>query len=88
LAKIAATFASTGSPAFLSIPVKQTRRYGHDHAKRRGVSLSNSGETEEISLILSKTLDIPLIAMSGNTIPPRASGQCTLDTSVEKEACR
>lgn len=89
--KIAATFASTGSPAFFVHPSEA--KHGdigmitkHDVI----LALSNSGETEEIISILPviKRLDIPLIALTGNPHSTLAkTATINLDVSVEKEAC-
>lgn len=89
--KIAATFASTGSPAFYVHPGEANHGdIGMITKKDVVLALSNSGETDEILSLLPflKRLNIPLIAMTGN--PASALAQAAtvnLDVSVEKEAC-
>ena len=89
--KIAATFASTGTPAFFVHPGEAS--HGDLGMIVPGdviVAMSNSGETDELLLILPiiKRLGIPLIAMTGkpeSTLARNASVH--LDVSVEDEAC-
>ena len=89
--KIAATLASTGSPAFFVHPGEASHGdLGMITAKDVVLALSNSGETDEILTIvpLIKRLNVPLIAMTGN--PDSSLGKDAtvhLDVSVEKEAC-
>ncbi|HYW93688.1 MAG TPA: KpsF/GutQ family sugar-phosphate isomerase [Gammaproteobacteria bacterium] len=89
--KIAATLASTGTPAFFLHPAEASHGdLGMLTADDVVLAISNSGETEEILTILPmiKRLGIPLIAMTGNprsTIARAAS--VNLDVAVEKEAC-
>ena len=89
--KIAATLASTGSPAFFVHPGEASHGdLGMITAKDVVLAISNSGETDEILTIvpLIKRLNVPLIAMSGN--PNSSLGRDStvhLDISVEKEAC-
>jgi arabinose-5-phosphate isomerase len=89
--KIAATFASTGSPAFFVHPGEARHGdFGMITKKDVILALSNSGETEELLSILSfiKRLDIPLITITGKTHSTLAlSANINLDVSVEKEAC-
>lgn len=89
--KIAATLASTGSPAFFVHPGEASHGdLGMITAKDVVLALSNSGETEEILTILPmlKRLAVPLIGLTGN---PQSSiaraANCNIDVSVEKEAC-
>lgn len=89
--KIAATLASTGSPAFFVHPGEASHGdLGMITAKDVVLALSNSGETEEILTILPmiKRLGVPLIGLTGN---PQSSiaraASCNIDVSVEKEAC-
>ena len=89
--KIAATLASTGTPAFFVHPGEASHGdLGMITAKDVVLALSNSGETDEILLILPiiKRLGIPLITLTGN---PRSrlalAAEANLDVSVEKEAC-
>jgi arabinose-5-phosphate isomerase len=89
--KIAATFASTGSPAFFVHPGEAKHGdFGMITPKDVILALSNSGETEEIISILPfiKRLDIPLISITGKPSSTLAqAATINLDVSVEKEAC-
>ena len=89
--KIAATFASTGSPAFFVHPAEAS--HGDLGMVTRDdvfVALSNSGETDELLTIVPivKRTGAKLIALTG---APQSSlaklADAHLDTSVEKEAC-
>jgi len=89
--KIAATFASTGTPAFFLHPAEGM--HGDIGMVRKGdvvIALSNSGETEEIIRLLPvfKRLGLSLIALTGNpdsTVARHAD--VTLDAAVREEAC-
>jgi arabinose-5-phosphate isomerase len=89
--KIAATLASTGTPAFFVHPGEASHGdLGMITAADVVLVLSNSGETEEIVTILPliKRLQVPLIAMTGNpqsTLSRAATAN--INVSVEKEAC-
>jgi arabinose-5-phosphate isomerase len=89
--KIAATLASTGSPAFFLHPGEAAHGdIGMITTKDVVLALSNSGETDELVAILPviKRLDVPLIALTGgqdSTLARYAS--VTLDVSVSQEAC-
>jgi arabinose-5-phosphate isomerase len=89
--KIAATLASTGSPAFFVHPGEASHGdLGMITAKDVVLALSNSGETEEIITILPliKRLHIPLITLTGNKTSTLAqAATINIDVSVEKEAC-
>ncbi len=89
--KIAATFASTGSPAFFIHPGEAKHGdFGMITAKDVILVLSNSGETEEILAILPfiKRLNLPLIALTGHTGSTLAkAASINIDVSVTKEAC-
>jgi arabinose-5-phosphate isomerase len=89
--KIAATLASTGTPAFFLHPAEAghgdlgmiTR---HDAV----LALSNSGETPELILLLPhlKRLGVPLIVMSGRSDSTLVRGaSVALDVGVPEEAC-
>jgi arabinose-5-phosphate isomerase len=89
--KIAATLASTGTPAFFLHPAEA----GHGDLgmiTRTDVvlALSNSGETPELVVLLPhlKRLGVPLIVMSGkrDSTLGRAAA-VALDVSVAEEAC-
>ena len=89
--KIAATFASTGSPAFFVHPAEAS--HGDLGMVTRDdvfVALSNSGETEELLTIVPivKRTGAKLIALTGAPKSALAKlADAHLDTSVEKEAC-
>ena len=89
--KIAATFASTGSPAFFVHPAEAS--HGDLGMVTRDdvfVALSNSGETEELLTIVPivKRTGAKLIALTGAPQSALAKlADAHLDTSVEKEAC-
>jgi len=89
--KIAATLASTGSPAFFLHPAEAIHGdIGMITAKDVVLALSNSGETDELLTILPviKRLDVPLIALTGNHASTLARyATVTLDVSVPAEAC-
>jgi arabinose-5-phosphate isomerase len=89
--KIAATLASTGSPAFFVHPGEASHGdLGMIVAKDVVLALSNSGETEEILTILPliKRLGVPLIALTGNPNSTLASAATVhIDVSVRQEAC-
>lgn len=89
--KIAATLASTGTPAFFVHPAEaQHGDMGMITPQDVAITLSNSGETDEVTTLLPliKRMGVPLIAMTGR--PESTMGRAAdvvLDTSVEKEAC-
>jgi arabinose-5-phosphate isomerase len=89
--KIAATLASTGTPAFFVHPGEASHGdLGMITAKDVVLALSNSGETEEILVILPliKRLAIPLISLTGHPQSTLAqAATVNIDVSVEKEAC-
>lgn len=89
--KIAATFASTGTPAFFLHPAEA----GHGDLGMITrtdvvVAISNSGETPELVLLLPhlKRLGVSLIVLAGkvDSTLGRAS-EVALDVSVPEEAC-
>jgi arabinose-5-phosphate isomerase len=89
--KIAATLASTGTPAFFMHPGEASHGdLGMITPQDVVIALSNSGTTGEIISIvpLIKRLGVPLIAMTGNPQSELAQeAEIHLDVSVEKEAC-
>lgn len=89
--KIAATLASTGSPAFFVHPGEASHGdLGMITPQDVVLALSNSGETSELLTILPllKRLGTPLIAMTGKPQSTLAhESEVHLDVSVEKEAC-
>jgi arabinose-5-phosphate isomerase len=89
--KIAATLASTGTPAFFVHPGEASHGdLGMITRQDVVLALSNSGETEEILTILPiiKRLGVPLIAMTGNVNSALAKlASVHIDVGVEQEAC-
>jgi len=89
--KIAATMASTGSPAFFVHPGEASHGdLGMITDKDVVLALSNSGETSELLTILPliKRLGVPLIALTGNKRSNLAQeADVHIDVSVETEAC-
>lgn len=89
--KIAATLASTGTPAFFVHPGEAVHGdLGMITRDDIVITISNSGETQEILAILPllKRFDIPFIAMTGkpgSTLAKMAS--IHLNIGVEQEAC-
>jgi arabinose-5-phosphate isomerase len=89
--KIAATLASTGSPAFFLHPGEASHGdLGMITPQDVVLALSNSGETAEILTILPiiKRLGVPLIALTGrpgSTLAREAN--VSIDVSVAAEAC-
>jgi len=89
--KIAATMASTGTPALFLHPAEGV--HGDLGMVARGdvvIAVSNSGETEELTRILPviKRMGLPLIAMAGKADSTLArAGDVFLDISVKEEAC-
>jgi arabinose-5-phosphate isomerase len=89
--KIAATFASTGSPAFFVHPAEAS--HGDLGMVTRDdvfVAISNSGETEELLTIVPiiKRTGAKLIALTGEPSSSLAKlADAHLDVSVDKEAC-
>jgi len=89
--KIAATLASTGTPALFLHPAEAI--HGDLGMLMRGdvvLALSNSGETVELISLLEtiKRLGIPLISLVGNTNSTLArNSDIVLDVSVDQEAC-
>ncbi len=89
--KIAATFASTGTPAFFVHPGEASHGdMGMITAKDVVLAISYSGESDEIQsfLPLIHRFRIPLISLTGN---PKSSlakrSNVHIDVSVDKEAC-
>lgn len=89
--KIAATLASTGTPAFFVHPGEASHGdLGMITAADLVLALSNSGETEEVLKLLPvlKRLGIRLLAMTGNPDSTLARlADIHLCTKVAKEAC-
>ncbi len=89
--KIAATLASTGTPAFFVHPGEASHGdLGMITTQDVVLALSNSGETNEVLTILPiiKRLAVPLIAMTGNPASTLARFANThITVAVENEAC-
>ena len=89
--KIAATFSSTGSPAFFMHPGEASHGdLGMITRQDTVLAISNSGNTHEILTLLPllKRLDIPLIALTGNTESTLAKvAHVNINISVRQEAC-
>ena len=89
--KIAATLASTGTPAFFVHPADGIHGDLGMLAKQDALlAISNSGETEEVIKLLPfmKRLSIPIIALTGRTQSTLAKhSDVVLDVSVSEEAC-
>jgi len=89
--KIAATLASTGTPAHFVHPAEASHGdIGMVTAKDIVIAISNSGTTAEIETILPllKRKAVPLITLTGNPNSLLArEANANLDASVEQEAC-
>jgi len=89
--KIAATLASTGSPAFFVHPAEAS--HGDMGMITRNdviIAISQSGTSSEILTLLPliKRLGVPLISFAGNPASPLPkAADVNLDTSVATEAC-
>jgi len=89
--KIAATFSSTGTPAFFMHPGEASHGdLGMITRQDIVIAISNSGHTPEIITLLPllKRLEVPLIALSGNIESPLAkASSINIDLSIQNEAC-
>src|SRR4051812_45442063 len=89
--KIAATLASTGTPAMFVHPAEASHGdLGMIKAIDLVLAISNGGESDEITVILPvlKRLGVPLVAMTGKAGSTLARhADIVLDSGVEKEAC-
>ena len=89
--KIAATLASTGTPAFFVHPGEALHGdLGMITGEDVVIAISNSGTTEEVITLASlvKRLGAVVIGMSGDKQSPLAEiSDFHLDIAVEKEAC-
>ena len=89
--KIAATLASTGTPAFFMHPAEASHGdLGMITGQDLLLAISNSGETEEIVTILPlvKRMGARLVSITGNAASTLAkAADAHLDVSVEEEAC-
>ena len=89
--KIAATLASTGTPAFFVHPGEASHGdLGMITREDVVLAISNSGETPEILTILPliKRLGVPLVGMTGRPESTLATAaDAHLDVAVDREAC-
>lgn len=89
--KIAATFASTGTPSFF-VHAAEASHGDIGMITRDDVllAISNSGETEEVLLLIphASRLGVPIISLTGNAGSSLARASTVhLDVSVAEEAC-
>jgi arabinose-5-phosphate isomerase len=89
--KLAATLASTGTPAYFLHPAEGVHGdIGMLAAGDVVVALSNSGETEEMLRLLPviKRLELPLVLLTGDPGSALArQSDIVLDVGVREEAC-
>ena len=89
--KIAATLASTGTPAMFVHPAEASHGdLGMVQPIDVVLAISNSGESEELNAILPMLgrLGVPLVAITGGAQSALArQARVTLDSSVAQEAC-
>ncbi len=89
--KIAATFSSTGTPAFFMHPGEASHGdFGMITRQDVVLAISHSGNTQEIVILLPllKRLGVPLITLTGQIDSILAtSANINLDISIEQEAC-
>ncbi len=89
--KMAATLASTGTPAMFVHPAEASHGdLGMITAGDVVLAISNSGESDELTVLLPvlKRMQVPLIAMTARADSTLARhADWVLDTSVAKEAC-
>lgn len=89
--KIAATLASTGTPAHFVHPAEASHGdIGMVTDRDVVIAISNSGTTAELESIIPvlKRKGVSLIALTGNPASPLAQeADASLNASVEKEAC-
>jgi arabinose-5-phosphate isomerase len=89
--KIAATLASTGTPALFLHPAEAAHGdLGMVTSQDVLVAISYSGESSELAVVIPavKRMGVPVIAMTGKPESTLAlAADVHLDVSVEKEAC-
>ena len=89
--KLAATFSSTGTPAFFVHPVEGAHGdMGSLKAEDVIIAISNSGETVELNAILPslRSIGTPIIAITGKADSSLGRGaDIVLDSGVPREAC-
>src|SRR6478752_2296495 len=85
--KVAATLASTGTPAMFVHPAEASHGdLGMIKAVDLVLAISNGGESDEITVILPvlKRLGVPMVAMTGNAASTLAKhADVVLDSGVE-----
>lgn len=89
--KVAATLASTGTPALFVHPAEASHGdLGMITATDVVLAISNSGESDELTALLPvlKRMNVPLLAMTSRRESSLGRHATVwLDTSVDKEAC-
>lgn len=89
--KIAATLASTGTPAFFLHPAEASHGdLGMVTSDDVVIAISNSGETEELINLIPflKRFNVGLISLTGNPDSTLSRvADVTIDVSVKEEAC-
>jgi arabinose-5-phosphate isomerase len=89
--KIAATLASTGTPAMFVHPAEASHGdLGMVTAQDVVIAISNSGESDELNIIIPvlKRAHVPLIAITGKPSSTLAEhADIVLESTVEQEAC-
>lgn len=89
--KIAATLASTGTPSFFLHPAEAIHGdLGMVTSDDVVIAISNSGDTEEIVLLMPflKRFNVTLISMTGNPASVLSrEADLNIDVSVREEAC-
>ncbi|QMT60742.1 MULTISPECIES: KpsF/GutQ family sugar-phosphate isomerase [unclassified Legionella] len=89
--KIAATLSSTGSPSFFMHPGEASHGdLGMITRQDTVIAISHSGNTLELVTLLPllKRLEVPLIALTGNSESTLAkAADVNLDVSIKQEAC-
>lgn len=89
--KVAATLASTGTPAFFLHPAEASHGdLGMVTSEDVIIAISNSGETDELRDLLPylKRFNVGIISMTGNSDSTLShAADVTIDISVKEEAC-
>ncbi|MCL1890012.1 MAG: KpsF/GutQ family sugar-phosphate isomerase [Desulfovibrionaceae bacterium] len=89
--KLAATFSSTGTPAFFMHPVEgQHGDLGSIREEDIFIAISNSGKTDELNALIPalRALGVKIIALAGKTDSPLAAlADLVISTEVPREAC-
>ncbi len=89
--KLAATFSSTGTPAFFLHPVEGAHGdLGMIREEDVVLAISNSGETDELNAVLPtmRSLGVSIVSLTGN--PHSTMGRLSdvvINTAVPREAC-